>query len=272
MVIVEGKGEQELNNTGIGKAWNLCKMPFWQQGSSSQRQNQSQSSSHSQAHHFHHNHQEGTSGTDSSGINSVSAVARALLPTKRRLKLDPESKLYFPYEPGKQVSSAIKILNISRSNVAFKFQTTAPKSCFMRPPSGILMPGESLIATVFKFVEPPEQPDKQPEKKVKDKFKIVSLKVKEGVDYDIELFEEHKELVSVEQILRVVYLDPLRPTPELEKLKKQLAEAEAALEARKKPPEEPTPRVVGEGLVIDEWKERRERYLAQQQGEGADSV
>lgn len=40
---------------------------------------------------------------------------------------------------------------------------------------------------------------------------------------------------------------------QLEKLKRQLAEAEAALEARKKPPEDSGPRIVGEGLVIDEW-------------------
>jgi len=39
----------------------------------------------------------------------------------------------------------------------------------------------------------------------------------------------------------------------LDKLKRQLAEAEAALEARKKPQEETGPRVAGEGLVIDEW-------------------
>lgn len=89
----------------------------------------------------------------------------------------------------------------------------------------------------------------------------------------------------------------------MEKLKRQLAEAEAALEARKKPPEDTGPRIVGEGLVIDEWvnflsdiwvimtsasfnalsddvflvlcsqKERRERYLARQQVEGViDSV
>jgi hypothetical protein len=40
---------------------------------------------------------------------------------------------------------------------------------------------------------------------------------------------------------------------QMDKLKRQLAEAEAALEARKKPPEENGPRIVGEGLVIDEW-------------------
>lgn len=39
----------------------------------------------------------------------------------------------------------------------------------------------------------------------------------------------------------------------LEKLKRQLAEAEAALEVQKKPPVDAGPRVVGEGLVIDEW-------------------
>lgn len=40
----------------------------------------------------------------------------------------------------------------------------------------------------------------------------------------------------------------------LEKLKRQLAEAEAELEARKKPSEDTTgPKFIGEGLVIDEW-------------------
>lgn len=76
--------------------------------------------------------------------------------------------------------------------------------------------------------------------------------------------------MAVEQILRVVFLDVERSSPALEKLKWQLAEAE--LEARKKPLEDAGPTFIGEGLVIDEWKERRERYLARQQVEGADSV
>nr|CAB3479939.1 unnamed protein product [Digitaria exilis] len=183
-------------------------------------------------------------------------VIRSLLPTRRRLRLDPPAKLYFPYEPGKQVRSAVKIKNISKSHVAFKFQTTAPKSCFMRPPGGILAPGESIIATVFKFVEHPENNEKPLDQKCKVKFKIVSLK-----------FDEQKDQVAVEQILRVVFLDAERQSPQMDKLKRQLAEAEAALEARKKPPEDNGPRIVGEGL-----KERRERYLARQQIEGVDSV
>ncbi|KAM0919409.1 hypothetical protein ACQ4PT_008310 [Festuca glaucescens] len=211
---------------------------------------------------------EGSGGSSSSGA----AAIRSLLPTRRRLRLDPPSKLYFPYEPGKQVRSAIKIKNVSKSHVAFKFQTTAPKSCFMRPPGGILAPGETIIATVFKFVEHPENNEKPLDQKCKVKFKIVSLKVKGPVEYVPELFDEQKEQVAVEQILRVVFLDAERPSAQLDRLKRQLAEAEAALEARKKPPEDTSPRIVGEGLVIDEWKERRERYLARQQIEGVDSV
>uniref|UniRef100_A0ACD5ZR04 Uncharacterized protein n=2 Tax=Avena sativa TaxID=4498 RepID=A0ACD5ZR04_AVESA len=211
---------------------------------------------------------EGSGGSSSSGA----AAIRSLLPTRRRLRLDPPSKLYFPYEPGKQVRSAIRIKNVSKSHVAFKFQTTAPKSCFMRPPGGILAPGETIIATVFKFVEHPENNEKPLDQKCKVKFKIVSLKVKGPVEYVPELFDEQKDQVAVEQILRVVFLDAERPSAQLDRLKRQLAEAEAALEARKKPPEDTSPRIVGEGLVIDEWKERRERYLARQQIEGVDSV
>uniref|UniRef100_A0A0D3GSC8 MSP domain-containing protein n=1 Tax=Oryza barthii TaxID=65489 RepID=A0A0D3GSC8_9ORYZ len=174
-------------------------------------------------------------------------------------------------QPGQQVRSAIRIKNTSKSHVAFKFQTTAPKSCFMRPPGAILAPGETIIATVFKFVEHPEN-NENVLQKCKVKFKILSLKVKGPMDYAPEMFDEQRDQAVVEKILRVVFLNVENPGPQLEKLNNQLAEAEAALEARKKPPEENGPKIVGEGLVIDEWKERRERYLAQQQVEVVDSV
>jgi len=58
----------------------------------------------------------------------------------------------------------------------------------MRPPGGVLAPGESVFATVFKFVEHPENNEKQPlNQKSKVKFKIMSLKVKPGVEYVPEL-------------------------------------------------------------------------------------
>lgn len=45
----------------------------------------------------------------------------------------------------------------------------------------------------------------------------------------------------------------------MEKLKRQLAEAEAALETRKKPTATDTrPRVLGEALMIDEWVNKPE--------------
>ncbi|KAB1221879.1 Vesicle-associated protein 4-2 [Morella rubra] len=273
-----------------GKAWNFFKLPFLH-SSNSNTNTSSHSAHHPQNIHSASNNVQVEGSNPLHGSNSVSSVARSLLPARRRLKLDPSNKLYFPYEPGKQVRSAVRIKNTSKSQVAFKFQTTAPKSCFMRPPGAILAPGESIIATVFKFVEHPENNEKQERSKLK--FKIMSLKVKGVTDYVPELFDEQKEQVAVEQILRVVFLDPERPTPHawhayledacleglncvffkaMEKLKRQLAEAEAAVEARKKPPEDTGPKIIGEGLVIDEWKERRERYLARQQVEGVDSV
>ncbi|QCD84267.1 vesicle-associated protein 4-2-like [Vigna unguiculata] len=247
------------------KVWNFFKLPFRHSTSATTT---TSSSANLHLHHHHHHHNPNNlplEGSTSHTSNSVSSVARSLLPTRRRLKLDPSNKLYLPYEPGKQVRSAIRIKNTSKSHVAFKFQTTAPKSCFMRPPGAILAPGESIIATVFKFVEQPENNEK-PEK-TGLKFKIMSLKVKGSIDYVPELFDEQKDQVAVEQILRVVFLDPERPCPALEKLNRQLADADAALEARKKPVEDAGPKIIGEGLVIDEWKERRERYLAKQQGE-----
>ncbi|KAH8494457.1 hypothetical protein Peur_060833 [Populus x canadensis] len=260
-------GRNKTNGDHNMKLFRLC--PFWQTATNS--------SSSSSTQNLNHSHKGSSNSVrhvavNSSGLKSttVSSVARSLLPAPRRLRLDPANNLYFPYEPGKQVRSAIRLKNRSKSHVAFKFQTTAPKSCYMRPPGGILAPGESLIATVFKFVEQPENNAKQMDQKSNVKFKIVSLKVKGGIEYVPELFDEQKDQVTVERILRVVFLDAEHPCPAMEKLKLQLAEAEAALEARKKPPPDTGPRVVGEGLVIDEWKERREKYLARQHVEAAE--
>ncbi|KAL4580319.1 hypothetical protein LXL04_016509 [Taraxacum kok-saghyz] len=91
--------------------------------------------------------------------------------------------------------------NNSSSHIAFKFQTTAPKSCHMRPPGGTLAPGETIIATIFKFVEQPEKKNvKQQSQRSKVKFKIMSLKVTEGTNYVPELFEKKKDDVVVESI------------------------------------------------------------------------
>ncbi|XP_047338429.1 vesicle-associated protein 4-2-like [Impatiens glandulifera] len=233
-----------------GKVLRLFRLPFRNVGGNSHVATSSSSS------HAANNHGSST---------SVTSVARSFLSRRRRLRLDPATKLFLPYEPGKQVRSAISIKNTSKSHVAFKFQTTEPKSCFMRPPGAILAPAEGLIATVFKFVEQPENNEKPVDQKCKVKFKIMSLKVDGTIDYAPELFDELNDQVAVEQILRVVYLDPERPSRALEKLKLQLANAEAELEARKKPTEDNGSKIIGEGLIIDEWKVRREKYLKRQE-------
>ncbi|CAH8360302.1 unnamed protein product [Eruca vesicaria subsp. sativa] len=264
MAITDGQ-----NPSAEKKKKNLLRLfPFWQRRSITS--SSSPSSTQNPGRH-RHNRNTDVSKPESSAL-TVSSVARSILPARRRLRLDPSSYLYFPYEPGKQVRSAIKLKNTSKSHTAFKFQTTAPKSCYMRPPGGVLAPGESVFATVFKFVEHPENNEKpQLNQKSKAKFKIMSLKVKPGVEFVPELFDEQKDQVTVERVLRVIFLDAERPSAALEKLKRQLDEAEAAVEERKKPLPETGPRVVGEGLVIDEWKERREKYLARQQVEAIDS-
>ncbi|RRT85342.1 hypothetical protein B296_00002876 [Ensete ventricosum] len=230
--------------SGGGNVWNLCRMPFWQAGGSGS----SSSSAAAGVNHRHvsHGHAprsvEGSDTQYSGASGSVSSVAKSLLLTRRRLRLDPASKLYFPCE---------------------FFQTTSPKSCFMRPPGAILSPGENIIATeaLHGITSKPFLPLNKPRNYVPTDGDIMSKQ-----------FDEQKDQVAVEQILSVVFLDAEHPSPRLDKLKRQLAEADAAVEAHKKPPEETGPRILGEGLVIDEWKERRERYLAQQQVEFADSV
>ncbi|XP_033136444.1 vesicle-associated protein 4-3 isoform X2 [Brassica rapa] len=221
MALTSGKSDSD------GRRRSLFKLPFRNSSDHQATSSSSSSSSHlsdnyiHQSRHFRYQgprpvverlgqtHRQQPAAT----IPSMSSVARSILPTKRRLKLDPSSKLYFPYEPEKQVRSAIKIKNTSKSHVAFKFQTTEPKSCFMRPAGAILHPGAEIVATVFKFVEPPENNEKPMEQKSGVKFKIMSLKMKVPTDYMPELFEEQKDHVSEEQVMRVVFLDPENPNP-----------------------------------------------------------
>ncbi|KAJ4876445.1 Vesicle-associated protein 4-3 [Raphanus sativus] len=108
--------------------------------------------------------------------------------------------------------------------------------------SSVDEPGKQVRSAIVSAADSPENNEKPMEEKSGVKFKIMSLKIKAPTDYMPELM--------------------------MEKLKSQLAEADAADEARKKAPEVTSsdPKPTGEGLVIDEWKQRWERYLAQQQG------
>lgn len=84
-----------------GKVWNLCRIPFWQAGASS-------AAAVSHRHVSHDRAARAAEGSDTQyptsrgggggGGGSVSSVAKSLLPPRRRLRLDPSSKLYFPCE------------------------------------------------------------------------------------------------------------------------------------------------------------------------------
>ncbi|KAM7250924.1 hypothetical protein ACFE04_022807 [Oxalis oulophora] len=250
----------DCKNSFMKLLW-LC--AFWQTG-----QNQShKSSSDSSLNLINSNHVSGFN----SFVKTASSMVQSLFHPRNCLRLDPANHIYLPYEPGKQVKSAIKLTNTSSSHVAFKFQMTATKSCYMRHPGGILAPGESVIATVFKFVEQLKNNGKPIDKKSKVKFRLICLKVKEGIDYYPEMFDDEMDQVITERTLQVVYIDAERPSPRLDKLKRQLAEAEAAFEACKKPPEDARLRISGECDIADEWKVFREKLMARKQVEASGS-
>lgn len=81
--------EQTRPAAGEGKVWGFFKSAF-RNGSTAS------SSSPSMNIHPHGGNPPIPDGSHPQGANSVSSVAKSLLPTRRRLKLDPPTKLYFP--------------------------------------------------------------------------------------------------------------------------------------------------------------------------------
>lgn len=81
------------NSPSDGKVWGLFKLPF--------RNSVNSNPTPSSSSHYHQSQSNGivdggANGQSSSSSSSVSSVARSLIPTRRRLRLDPPSKLYFP--------------------------------------------------------------------------------------------------------------------------------------------------------------------------------
>lgn len=105
----------ELGSGGDeGKGWGLCHLPFFGGGgggggggrgggavggSSSSNSLATLSLTQNRHHRLSGGEQaEGGPRRNPGGASSVSAVVRSLLPARRRLRLDPTSKLYFPCE------------------------------------------------------------------------------------------------------------------------------------------------------------------------------
>lgn len=81
-----------------GKVWSFCSMPFWQTTHAS---SSSPSSSTSSMHSFHQQSQilQSLDRSTYQPSSTVSSMAKSLLPSRRRLRLDPPNKLYFPCMP-----------------------------------------------------------------------------------------------------------------------------------------------------------------------------
>lgn len=91
---------EEKSASSDAKGWSLFRLPFKQSGNSQSSSSSSiTTSDNSTHHHIHHLYGQTNQQSDGSNVNSsnsVSSVARSLLPTRRRLRLDPANKLYFP--------------------------------------------------------------------------------------------------------------------------------------------------------------------------------
>lgn len=83
-----------------GKGWGLCRMPFFGGGGAGGSSSLNSSSAYSLTQQQHRPTGQGQpeARRRGSGGSSVSSVAKALLPTRRRLRLDPTTKIYFPCE------------------------------------------------------------------------------------------------------------------------------------------------------------------------------
>lgn len=90
MAIADQKSSS--SSSSDGKVWGFFKRPFRPSGNNNTTTTTTTSSS-SMSHNLP---QPNGDGSNSHASNSVSSVARSLLPTRRRLKLDPCNKLYFP--------------------------------------------------------------------------------------------------------------------------------------------------------------------------------
>lgn len=90
MAMVDNRPPSE--GGGGGKVWGLFKLPFRNTGNSTTHTTTSSSTYQTEG----SNTQNSNNHQGLSASNSVSSVARSLLPTRRRLRLDPSNKLYFP--------------------------------------------------------------------------------------------------------------------------------------------------------------------------------
>lgn len=143
-----------------GKVWTLCSMPFWQNSNAP-----SSASSSSVIHRVHlqsngHGHKPAEHSSSHPGV--VSSIAKSLLPTKRRLRLDPSNKLYFPCMSPVALFSCAWLIFCLMGYIVFglfiRFSVSLIKvvdcssgSLYFWVHNEILLPFRSVLLTVFGF-------------------------------------------------------------------------------------------------------------------------
>eukprot|EP00475_Leptophrys_vorax_P036099 TRINITY_DN6035_c0_g1_i1.p1 TRINITY_DN6035_c0_g1~~TRINITY_DN6035_c0_g1_i1.p1 ORF type:complete len:251 (-),score=35.66 TRINITY_DN6035_c0_g1_i1:200-952(-) len=119
------------------------------------------------------------------------------------------SELKFPFELRKQVSTSLRLVNVTSEYVAFKVKTTSPKKYCVRPNTGLVPPQSSTEVVVTMQAQKEMPPDLQ----CKDKFLVQSVLVPASASKDTsqDFFNKENGRQVHEVKLRVVYVAPPQP-------------------------------------------------------------
>ncbi|KAM3290474.1 vesicle-associated protein 2-2 isoform X1 [Capsicum chacoense] len=116
-------------------------------------------------------------------------------------------ELKFIFEPKKQSSCTIRLINKSQNHVAFKVKTTSPKKYCVRPNTGIIKPRESCDFTVTMQAQKAPPPDMA----CKDKFLVqCTVVAEETAEEDITsaVFSKDDGKYVQENKMRVILVSP----------------------------------------------------------------
>lgn len=116
-------------------------------------------------------------------------------------------ELKFIFEPKKQSSCTIRLINKSQNHVAFKVKTTSPKKYCVRPNTGIIKPRESCDFTVTMQAQKAPPSDMA----CKDKFLVqCTVVAEETVEEDITsaMFSKDDGKYVQENKMRVILVSP----------------------------------------------------------------
>ncbi|CAI5977531.1 unnamed protein product [Closterium sp. NIES-65] len=118
-------------------------------------------------------------------------------------------ELKFTFELKKQVSTSLRLVNVTSEYVAFKVKTTSPKKYCVRPNTGLIPPQSSAEVVVTMQAQKEMPADMQ----CKDKFLVQSVLVPGGApkEASADFFNKENGREVHEVKLRVLYVAPPQP-------------------------------------------------------------